>query len=337
MMMSECRSKSRLFSCYCVAATSSITGGVASTRCHHHTALFVRGFSTRLSFNHSPPRLTNFRRSFGTKDLAYNIIDLSKTRLAGKSNDIENNNNDDVMTVVETDKTHEADSHKLQLTDEEVESHSLKWIRQVVIGYNLCPFAEKPMRDKTLQTIIVRGQDDEEIASSVVYELVSRSRESNPGTTIVVAPDYYPTDFTAYMSLVQYIEEDVMENLNLHGIVQLAPFHPQFVFEGSAPDGIDNYTNRSPYPMFHILREDEVSRAVDKLDGDAGKVWRRNIDLLESMVDRFGKEGAVRAMMIEMEGLPLEGMHELLREVKDRSSSSSSSGQSGDGVTSKKE
>lgn len=120
----------------------TITGGVASTRCHHHTVLFVRGFSTRLSFNNSPPRLllpdiatTNFRRSFGTKDLAYNIIDLSKTRLAGKSNDVDNNNNDDVMTVVETDKSHEADSHKLQLTDEEVESHSLKWIRQVVIGY----------------------------------------------------------------------------------------------------------------------------------------------------------------------------------------------------------
>jgi hypothetical protein len=132
------------------------------------------------------------------------------------------------------------------------------------------------------------------------------------------------------MSLVQYIEEDVMENLNLHGIVQLAPFHPQFVFEGSGTDDIDNYTNRSPYPMFHILREDEVSRAVDKLDGDAGKVWRRNIDLLETMVDRFGKEVAVRAMMIEMDGLPLEGMDELLREVRDRSSSSSSSGQSND-------
>jgi hypothetical protein len=137
------------------------------------------------------------------------------------------------------------------------------------------------------------------------------------------------------MSLVQYIEEDVMENLNLHGIVQLAPFHPQFVFEGSAPDGIDNYTNRSPYPMFHILREDEVSRAVDKLDGDAGKVWRRNIDLLETMVDRFVKEDAVRAMMIEMDGLPL--IDDLLREVRDRSSYSSSSGQSNDRNKGKKE
>jgi hypothetical protein len=271
--------------------------------------------------------------------MAYNIIDLSKIRLAGKSTDgsNNNNNNDEVMTtVVETDKSsQEADSHKLQLTDEEVQSHSLQWIRQVVIGYNLCPFAEKPMRDDTLTTIIVRGQDDEEVASAVVYELVSRSREANPGTTIVIAPDYYPTDFVAYMSLVQYIEEDVMENLNLHGIVQLAPFHPQFVFEGSAPDGIDNYTNRSPYPMFHILREDEVSRAVDKLDGDAGKVWRRNIDLLETMVDRFGKEDAVRAMMIE--GSPLEGMDELLREVRDRSSYSSSSGQSNDRNKGKKE
>ena len=293
------------------------------------------------TFNNSPPDITttSFRRCFGTKNMAYNIIDLSKIRLAGKSTDgsNNNNNNDEVMTtVVETDKSsQEADSHKLQLTDEEVQSHSLQWIRQVVIGYNLCPFAEKPMRDDTLTTIIVRGQDDEEVASAVVYELVSRSREANPGTTIVIAPDYYPTDFVAYMSLVQYIEEDVMENLNLHGIVQLAPFHPQFVFEGSAPDGIDNYTNRSPYPMFHILREDEVSRAVDKLDGDAGKVWRRNIDLLETMVDRFGKEDAVRAMMIE--GSPLEGMDELLREVRDRSSYSSSSGQSNDRNKGKKE
>ena len=293
------------------------------------------------TFNNSPPDITttSFQRCFGTKNMAYNIIDLSKIRLAGKSTDgsNNNNNNDEVMTtVVETDKSsQEADSHKLQLTDEEVQSHSLQWIRQVVIGYNLCPFAEKPMRDDTLTTIIVRGQDDEEVASAVVYELVSRSREANPGTTIVIAPDYYPTDFVAYMSLVQYIEEDVMENLNLHGIVQLAPFHPQFVFEGSGTDDIDNYTNRSPYPMFHILREDEVSRAVDKLDGDAGKVWRRNIDLLETMVDRFGKEDAVRAMMIE--GSPLEGMDELLREVRDRSSYSSSSGQSNDRNKGKKE
>jgi hypothetical protein len=113
--------------------------------------------------------------------MAYNIIDLSKIRLAGKSTDgsNNNNNNDEVMTtVVETDISQEADSHKLQLTDEEVQSHSLQWIRQVVIGYNLCPFAEKPMRDDTLTTIIVRGQDDEEVASAVVYELVSRRSRS---------------------------------------------------------------------------------------------------------------------------------------------------------------
>ena len=115
------------------------------------------------TFNNSPPDITttSFQRCFGTKNMTYNIIDLSKIRLAGKSTDgNDNNNNDEVMTtVVETDISQEADSHKLQLTDEEVQSHSLQWIRQVVIGYNLCPFAEKPMRDDTLTTVIVRGQE----------------------------------------------------------------------------------------------------------------------------------------------------------------------------------
>lgn len=209
------------------------------------------------------------------------------------------------------------------ITDDEVEERALSWIRNVVIGYGLCPFADRPLREGRLRLSVVRGDDDEEVAAAVVYELVSRSDGANPGTTVVIAPEYHPDDFERYMSLVSYIEEDVMDELDLVGRVQLAPFHPQFVFDGSGSDGIDNFTNRGPYPMFHVLREDEVSIAVDKLDGDAGKVWRRNVDLLGRMEGRYGREGAARIM----EGggdrggegaggaLP-EGMDELLREVR---------------------
>ena len=80
------------------------------------------------------------------------------------------------------------------------------------------------------------------------------------------------------------------------GNVQVAPFHPLFQFEGSDLDGIDNYTNRSPYPIFHLLREDEVAQAVDQLDGDAGKVWKRNIGLLEAMQQELGMD-AFRQIM----------------------------------------
>merc|ERR1711971_7502 len=104
-------------------------------------------------------------------------------------------------------------------------------------------------------------------------------------------------------------EEDVMDEHDLHGLVQIAPFHPQFEFNGSGSNGIDNFTNRSPYPMFHIIRENEVTNAVDKLGGDASKVWSRNIKLLESMNERWGREGTEKAMMGEY----IEGIDELLK------------------------
>ena len=197
-----------------------------------------------------------------------------------------------------------------------------------MIGYGLCPFADRPLREGRLRLVVVRGDDDEEVASAVVYELVSRSGDSNPGTTVVIAPEYHPDDFEKYMSLVSYIEEDVMDDLDLVGKVQLAPFHPKFVFDGSGIDGIDNFTNRGPYPMFHVLREDEVSIAVDKLDGDAGKVWRRNVDLLGRMEGRYGREGAARMMEGGEDrgegggGALPEGMDELLREIRGEHSTS---------------
>ncbi len=217
-------------------------------------------------------------------------------------------------------------------TDAVVESRTLDWVRKVVIGYGLCPFAERPLREDRLRLVTVRGIDDVDVSSTVIYELVSRSSSENVGTTLVIAPEYHPNDFVSYMSLVQYIEDDLMDEYDLHGKVQLAPFHPKFVFDGNDEDCIDNHTNRGPYPMFHVLREDEVSFAVDRLDGDAGKVWRRNVDLLTRMEETYGREGARRALTVGWgneegedgggDGIPPAGMDDLLREVRERNSTS---------------
>jgi len=198
------------------------------------------------------------------------------------------------------------------LENEEIKETTLNWIKKVVIGLNLCPFAEKPLRQNQLKVIVVRGDDDETVAAAVVYELISRSDEKQDGTTVVVAPEFYPDDFERYMDLVQYIEDDVMEEHDLHGLVQIAPFHPKFAFAGSGEDGIDNYTNRSPFPMFHILRENEVGMAVDKLGGDASKVWQRNVDLLEGMDKKFGRDDVKKIMR----GESLDGLKEMLRDIR---------------------
>ena len=91
----------------------------------------------------------------------------------------------------------------------------------------------------------------------MLHEMIVHSEK--PGTAIVVAPEYYPKDFEQYMSLVQYLQDEFLEeNEDIRGEVQISPFHPLFQFEGSGCKGIDNYTNRSPFPMFHILREVEL-------------------------------------------------------------------------------
>ena len=227
---------------------------------------------------------------------------------------IENDDDDGIdkdASEEEAELTLDPEERQQQQENEEIKEATLNWIKKVVIGLNLCPFAEKPLRQDQLKVSVVRGDDDETVAAAVVYELISRSAEKQHGTTVVVAPEYYPDDFERYMDLVQYIEDDVMDEHDLHGLVQVAPFHPKFAFEGSG-DGIDNYTNRSPYPMFHILRENEVGMAVDKLGGDASKVWQRNVALLEEMDKKFGSEDVKRIM----KGEKLHGLKDILGNIR---------------------
>lgn len=165
--------------------------------------------------------------------------------------------------------------------DQEVVKKTLDWLQNVVMGLNLCPFAEKPFKSKQLNVEVVRGRDEELIITIVLSECLLRSAE--PGTSLIVCPDLYPRRFDLFLQTYNVLSEGVLEDNNLTDHVQLAPFHPLFEFDGSGSDGVDNYTNRSPYPIFHVLREDEVSKAVDLLDGDASKVWRRNVELLNAL------------------------------------------------------
>ena len=121
------------------------------------------------------------------------------------------------------------------------------------------------------------GRDKKMILSTVLSASLSRSY--NPGTTIVVLSG-------KLSGLSGVCGENLFPEYDLTGIVQIAPFHPLFEFEDS--DGADTYTNKSPHPMFHALREEEVGHAVQKLNGDSSIVWRRNVDLLESLEDCFG-------------------------------------------------
>lgn len=293
--------KQHLVACY--ATTSSIIS--TSLRSAHCSYASTTAVAFDINRNYSSSRLrcrTNTSNQyhnrhgisrvqhFGSKSFQQQFLNSKNTKIKNKgsnSSDLLDDENikeefekyfkgkDDTNKQEEEDDEEVADDYNYTPKNDVIESTSIEWIKKVVIGYNLCPFADKPLRENKLKVSVVRGDNDQHVAAAVVYELIARSDENQHGTTIVIAPECYPDDFHTYMSLVQNIEEDVMDEHDLHGVVQIAPFHPQFEFEGSGADGVDNYTNRSPYPMFHILRENEVAGAVDKLGGDASKVRRR--------------------------------------------------------------
>ena len=136
------------------------------------------------------------------------------------------------------------------------------------------------------------------------------------------------------MDMVQYLEQAPMNELDLHGYVQIAPFHPHFVFsfkdlqqpeQQQDRSRIDNFVNRSPYPMFHILKQQDVDYAVStSCGGDPGKVWRRNATLLRKFESIMGKQNAVdfllhfstQSKMPEYpEGIVIQAMKEVRNDV----------------------
>lgn len=206
-----------------------------------------------------------------------------------------------------------------------VEVEVRKWLREIIVGLNLCPFAEKTMRptqkiaavDKTiplLTTSVIKESENEEVLAWLYTELLVRAE--HPGTSIVICPNFHPDDFNEFMGMVSLVEQEIIPEEGFEGVLQVVPFHPQFCFEGSDPDSVDNWTNRSPYPIFHILREDDVSQAVDLLDGDASKVWKRNVDLLEAIKNEMGKEFLERIFQHKLEVDEKKKLQELLKRFR---------------------
>ncbi len=137
-----------------------------------------------------------------------------------------------------------------------------KWLREVVIGLNFCPFAAKPFRDEIIRYNVVTSGGLQIALETLIKECMML--ESNEGieTTLIIFPHQFG-DFKSYLQLVDYAEQ-LLQKEDYEGVFQVASFHPQYLFAGSREDDAANYTNRSPYPMLHILRESSLDEAISK-------------------------------------------------------------------------
>ncbi len=137
------------------------------------------------------------------------------------------------------------------------------WVERAVIGLNLCPFAHVPQRAGRVRYVLSEAETPKALMEVLVQELELLA-ETPPGkieTTLLVHP-FALQDFHDYNDFLEVVDE-VLAELDLEGILQVASFHPDYQFDGTAVDDITNATNRSPYPTLHLLREESIERATD--------------------------------------------------------------------------
>ena len=162
----------------------------------------------------------------------------------------------------------------------QVESAVGRWIESVVIDLNLCPFAKREWVQKKVRLQVSQANTQEALLQDLVLELVLLNRSPNIETSLLIHPDCL-TEFEQYNQFLDFADA-VIEQMGLEGIYQIASFHPDYRFDGASDNDPENFTNRSPYPMLHILREQSLELAV-QAHHDTASIPADNIELLRRL------------------------------------------------------
>lgn len=192
--------------------------------------------------------------------------------------------------------------------DKTIVSQTKKWLEKAVIGLNLCPFAKAPYVKDLVRIEVSRAKHLDGFLEDLDRELqlLGNASPEKIETSLLIHPALFG-DFFLFNDMLVLAEQAIQDN-GLEGIIQIAPFHPDFQFEGTDAEDITNYTNRSPYPTLHLIREDSISKAVEAFP-DAEAVFGRNMALLTEM----GKEGWDKL------GIPCPMHHSSTRSEEDKS------------------
>jgi len=187
----------------------------------------------------------------------------------------------------------------MQVTTETAIDDTRRWLERAVIGLNLCPFAKSVHVKGQVHYVVSRAQTPKAFLEDLVIEL-KELLASDPlarDTTLLIAPDCL-SDFLDFNDFLAEADQALVD-LELDGVLQIANLHPDYQFAGTQADDITNFTNRSPYPTLHLLREDSIDRAVDAFP-DAESIFERNMETME----RIGLEGWAALGVGRSQGCP---------------------------------
>lgn len=177
----------------------------------------------------------------------------------------------------------------LSVDDHSIIGETQRWVKQVVIGLNLCPFAHQPDQQNTIDYRLATSnhsphcdawlQDMQTAFLQACQDLIE-TPATQLETLLLITPQGLE-DFDDYLDHLDWYQQ-LLEQAELEGELQLASFHPHYLFDGEDPDSISHATNRSPYPMFHLIREDRLALAIAQYP-NADQIPQRNIQTLQQL------------------------------------------------------
>lgn len=170
----------------------------------------------------------------------------------------------------------------MDLDADKVIGDTQDWLEKAVIGLNLCPFAKAVHVKKQIRYVVSNATTAEALLEDLLEELhvLHESAPEAIDTTLLIHP-YVLNDFLDYNDFLDVADAAAAEP-QFNDDLQIASFHPQFQFADTGADDIENYTNRSPYPMLHLLREDSVERAVAAFP-EAEDIYKKNMATLRAL------------------------------------------------------
>lgn len=172
------------------------------------------------------------------------------------------------------------------MTEDDVVAITRDWLEKAVIGLNLCPFAKSVYVKEQVRYVVSQARHTDALLEELDAELdlLAAADAEKIDTTLLIIPHLLP-DFLDFNDLTALAEEAVVDH-ELEGVLQVASFHPHFQFSDTESDAISNYTNRAPFPIWHLIREASLARAVAAYPNPEA-IYERNIETLE----RLGHEG----------------------------------------------
>jgi len=154
------------------------------------------------------------------------------------------------------------------------------WVETVVVDLNLCPFAGRELRQERIRFVVTSSTTEAELLASLQAELEWLDTHPAIETTLLIHPQVLQ-DFDDYNQFLE-TADDLLDSMGFDGMYQLASFHPNYQFAETAAADVENYTNRSPYPLLHLLREQSLERSIASYP-DADQIPLRNIALMKRL------------------------------------------------------